>query len=98
MSDTDVKTVTVVKTKTPSMWKVILHNDDYTPMEFVIHVLINIFNKDMETAERLMLIVHEQGSAQIGLYTKEIALTKVRHVSMAAEQNKHPLVCTAEEA
>jgi len=80
------------------MWKVILHNDDFTPMEFVVQVLLQIFGKDLEEATRLMLTVHESGKATVGLYTKEVATTKVMQTQRAAEVYGHPLLSTTEEA
>lgn len=84
--------------KTPSMWKVILHNDDFTPMDFVTMVLVDIFNKTHEEAEQLMLTVHHQGKANVGLFTKEVAVTKATQVRMVAEAHGHPLEATPEEA
>ena len=98
MSDTDTTVHTTTKIKIPSMWKVILHNDDFTPMDFVMQVLLQIFNKSKEEAMRLMMHVHEQGKATVGLYTKEIAETKVLQTMTAAEAYSHPLLATTEEA
>jgi len=98
MSDTTTVTNTKIHIKDPSMWKVILHNDDYTPMDFVVQILIQIFDKDIEEATRLMMLVHESGKANVGLYTKEIAATKVILATRAAEAYGHPLMTTAEEA
>ncbi|NNE56985.1 MAG: ATP-dependent Clp protease adapter ClpS [Hellea sp.] len=85
------------KTKKPSMYRVLLMNDDYTPMEFVVHVLINIFNKSPEDATRIMLNVHQAGIGTCGIYTFEIAETKVAQVMDAAKRNQHPLQCTLEK-
>jgi ATP-dependent Clp protease adaptor protein ClpS len=95
---TATETLTKVKLKTPSMWKVLLHNDDYTPMDFVIAVLVQVFHKGEEEAHALALTVHNQGKANIGLYTKEVALTKVSQVERIAREEQHPLKVTAEEA
>ena len=93
-TQTDVRQVL----KTPSMWKVILHNDDFTPMDFVTLILMDVFGKSREEAEQLMLMVHLQGKANVGLYTKEIAVTKAARVISLAEAYGHPLKATAEEA
>ncbi|AHF73952.1 ATP-dependent Clp protease adaptor protein ClpS [Candidatus Sodalis pierantonius str. SOPE] len=82
----------------PSMYKVILINDDYTPMEFVIDVLQKFFSYDVERATQLMLRVHYQGKAVCGIYTAEVAETKAVHVNRYARENEHPLLCTLEKA
>ena len=84
--------------KPPSMYRVILHNDDYTPMEFVIDVLQKFFSYDIERATQLMLQVHYRGKAICGVYTAEVAETKVAHVNEYAKENEHPLLCTLEKA
>jgi ATP-dependent Clp protease adaptor protein ClpS len=84
--------------KPPSMYKVILNNDDYTPMEFVIDVLQKFFSYDIERATQLMLQVHYRGKAICGVYTAEVAETKVAHVNEYAKENEHPLLCTLEKA
>ncbi|KAB8313191.1 ATP-dependent Clp protease adapter ClpS [Erwinia endophytica] len=84
--------------KPPSMYKVILNNDDYTPMEFVIDVLQKFFSYDVERATQLMLAVHYQGKAVCGVFTAEVAETKVAHVNKYARENEHPLLCTLEKA
>ncbi|NDL62898.1 ATP-dependent Clp protease adapter ClpS [Acerihabitans arboris] len=84
--------------KPPSMYKVILINDDYTPMEFVIDVLQKFFSYDVERATQLMLTVHYQGKAICGVYTAEVAETKAAHVNRYARENEHPLLCTLEKA
>jgi len=93
-----VATKTRAKTKKPSMYRVLLMNDDYTPMEFVINVLTSIFNKSPEDATRIMLNVHQTGIGTCGVYTFEIAETKVAQVMDAAKRNQHPLQCTLEKA
>lgn len=85
------------KLEKPPLFKVILINDDYTPMEFVVHVLESIFNHDRENATRIMLNVHKQGKGVCGIYTKDIAETKVAQVNSYSRQNKHPLLCDLEE-
>jgi len=81
----------------PQMFKVLLHNDDYTSMEFVIDILINIFHKDMIQAEQIMLQIHEKGKAICGVYSFEIAQTKAQQVKQRAKQNEFPLLATIEE-
>ncbi len=83
--------------KEPSMYKVLLHNDDYTTMEFVVEVLMFIFNKPPEEATRIMLNVHEKGIGVCGVYTYEVAETKVDMVHTAAKENGFPLKCSMEE-
>ncbi|MGE0118833.1 MAG: ATP-dependent Clp protease adapter ClpS [Dongiaceae bacterium] len=85
------------KTKKPSMYKVLLLNDDYTPMEFVVHVLERFFNKSREEATRIMLHVHRRGVGVCGVYTYEVAETKVTQVIDFARRNEHPLQCTLEK-
>ena len=84
-------------TKKPSMYKVLLLNDDYTPMDFVIQVLETFFNKNREEATRIMLHVHRKGVGLCGVYTYEVAETKVSQVMAAARQAQHPLQCTMEK-
>lgn len=84
--------------KPPSMYKVILNNDDYTPMEFVIDVLQKFFSYDIERATQLMLTVHYKGKAICGVFTAEVAETKVAYVNRYARENEHPLLCTLEKA
>ena len=84
-------------TKKPSLYKVLLLNDDYTPMEFVVHVLMNFFAKSQEEAYRVMLHVHQKGVGVCGVYTFEVAETKVTQVMDFALQNGHPLQCTMEK-
>jgi ATP-dependent Clp protease adaptor protein ClpS len=85
------------KTQKPSMYKVLLLNDDYTPMEFVVHVLERFFSKSQEDATRIMLHVHNHGVGICGVYTYEIAETKVSQVMDFARQHQHPLQCTMEK-
>ena len=88
---------TRVKTKKPSMYKVLMLNDDYTPMEFVIHVLESFYNKAHEEATQIMLHVHQKGVGTCGVYTYEIAETKVNQTMDLAQQHQHPLQCTIEK-
>ena len=94
---TGLITKTRPKTKKPSLYKVLLLNDDYTPMEFVVHVLERFFNKGREEATRIMLHVHQKGVGICGVFTYEIAETKVAQVTSYARQQQHPLLCTMEE-
>jgi ATP-dependent Clp protease adaptor protein ClpS len=86
------------KLKRPPLFKVILMNDDYTPMEFVVHILENFFSRDRETATRIMLEVHTRGKGVCGIYTHEIAESKVSQVNSYSRENQHPLLCTMEKA
>ena len=92
-----VLTETRPKTKKPSMYKVLLLNDDYTPMEFVVHVLQHFFRLSIEDATRVMLQVHHKGVGVCGVFTYEVAETKVTAVSDFAKKNEHPLQCTLEK-
>jgi len=83
--------------KRPPLYRVILLNDDYTPMEFVVQVLQKVFGMDRNTATRIMLEVHTKGKGVCGVYTYEIAETKVAQVTGMAQQHQHPLLCTMEE-
>jgi ATP-dependent Clp protease adaptor protein ClpS len=83
--------------KRPPLYRVILLNDDYTPMEFVVQVLQKVFGLDRNTATRIMLEVHTKGKGICGVYTFEIAETKVAQVTGLAQQHQHPLLCTMEE-
>ena len=94
---TGIVTKTRPKTKKPSLYKVLLLNDDYTPMEFVVHVLERFFNKGREDATRIMLHVHHKGVGICGVYTFEVAETKVTLVTDFARQHQHPLRCTMEK-
>ncbi len=82
--------------KRPSMYKVILLNDDYTPMEFVVHVLEVFFGMNREKATQIMLAVHTQGRAIVGIFPRDIAETKSEQVNQYARENQHPLVSTIE--
>lgn len=84
--------------KEPSMYKVVLLNDDYTPMEFVVTLLEKIFGLDREKATRIMILVHTHGKGICGVFTYEIAETKVAQVNEYSQRNQHPLLCTMEEA
>jgi len=88
----------VVKVDPPRMFQVILLNDDYTPMEFVVMVLQEYFNRDLETATQIMLRIHHDGRGVCGVYSKDVAATKVELVLAAARRGGHPLQCTMEAA
>jgi ATP-dependent Clp protease adaptor protein ClpS len=94
--DTQTTTEERVRTEKPRMWKVILHNDDFTTMEFVVRVLTEVFNKTGEEATDLMLQVHTRGACLAGVYTFEIAETKVHRVQAMAEAAEFPFLCTME--
>jgi ATP-dependent Clp protease adaptor protein ClpS len=86
------------KVKRPPLYTVVMLNDDFTPMEFVVHVLESFFSMDREKAVRVMLQVHTQGKSVCGIFTREIAETKVSQVNDYARENNHPLLCTMERA
>ena len=95
--DTSILTKPKSKTQRPPLYKVRLLNDDYTPMEFVVHVLERFFQKNREEATRIMLHVHRRGVGVCGVFTYEVAETKVTQVMDLARQNQHPLQCTIEK-
>ena len=93
----DTATLERTKLKTPRMWVVVLHNDDFTPMDFVVELLEEVFDKVEEEAEAIMLRVHNEGRSRVQRYTREIAETKVAQAMALATAHGHPLLCTAEE-
>jgi ATP-dependent Clp protease adaptor protein ClpS len=93
-----IATKTRAKTKKPSPYKVLILNDDYTPMEFVVLVLKRFFNMDIDEATRVMLHVHQKGVGICGTFSYEVAETKVTQVMDFARKNEHPLQCTLEKA
>ncbi|MBN1381653.1 MAG: ATP-dependent Clp protease adapter ClpS [Deltaproteobacteria bacterium] len=95
-SDTDIDADTVLKE--PKMYKVILHNDHYTTMDFVVDVLMSIFHKPAAQATKIMLDVHRKGQGICGVYTYDIAATRVNQVHQRAKQRQFPLKCSLEEA
>ena len=99
--DDDLQASVVVrpkpKTRKPSMYKVLMLNDDYTPMEFVVHVLERFFSKTRDEATTVMLHVHQRGVGVCGVFTYEVAESKVTQVMDLARQNQHPLQCTIEK-
>lgn len=86
-----------IELKEPAKYKVVLHNDDYTSMDFVVDILMRIFYKNYEEAQRIMLQVHENGKAVCGIYSFEIAQTKAQQVKQLAKQSGFPLLATIEE-
>ncbi len=95
---TGVAVKPAAKVKKPSMYKVVMLNDDYTPMEFVVMVLERFFNKSHDEATHIMMHVHQKGVGICGVFTYEIAETKVSQVMDLARQHQHPLQCTLEKA
>ncbi len=93
-----IATKTRAKPKKPSQYKVLMLNDDYTPMEFVVMVLKRFFRMDLEQATRVMLHVHQRGVGVCGIFPYEVAETKVNQVMDCARENQHPLQCTLEKA
>lgn len=85
------------KLKVPSLYKVILNNDDYTPMDFVVEILQNFFSMNVEAATRIMLDVHKSGKGICGIFSREISETKVAQVNNYSRENQHPLLCTMEK-
>ncbi|MEC9281817.1 MAG: ATP-dependent Clp protease adapter ClpS [Bdellovibrionota bacterium] len=83
--------------KEPSFYKVLIHNDDYTPMDFVVHVLEDFFDRSPEEATKIMLMVHHQGAGVAGIYPKDIALTKSMIVNQYSQENDHPLKTSIEK-
>ena len=96
-SDTNVITKTRPKTQKPSLYKVLLLNDDFTTREFVVYVLEVVFNKSVDEATRIMMHVHQKGVGVCGVYTFEVAETKMMQVLDMAKENGHPLQCTIEK-
>ena len=96
-SGTAIITKTKPRTKRPNLYRVLLLNDDYTPMEFVVHVLERFFNKTREDATRIMLHVHQNGVGECGVFTYEVAETKVTQVMDFARKHQHPLQCVMEK-
>lgn len=95
--DTPLIEAQQAKAEPPKLYKVMLLNDDYTPMDFVINVLQRFFSLDTEQAMRIMLKVHNEGRGICGIYPRDIAATKVEQVSKFARQHQHPLACVKEE-
>jgi ATP-dependent Clp protease adaptor protein ClpS len=96
-SGSGVASKVLTKTKRPSMYRVLILNDDYTPMEFVVHILERFFNKGREEATQIMLHVHHHGVGECGVFTYEVAETKVTQVMDFARRHQHPLQCVMEK-
>ena len=96
-NDSLIKTQTKNKLKKPSLYKVLILNDDYTPMEFVVYLLKSFFNKSNEESTKIMLHVHQNGIGVCGIFSYEIAETKVIQVLDTSRKNNHPLQCTMEK-
>ena len=96
-SGTAVVTKVRPKTKRPNLYRVLLINDDYTPMDFVVHVIMRFFQKSQEDATRIMLHVHNHGVGECGVFTYEVAETKVTQVMDFARKHQHPLQCVMEK-
>ncbi len=96
--DSDVLEEEKTKISPPPLYHVVLNNDDYTPMDFVVDILERFFSMDADKATQVMLHVHYEGKASCGVFTAEVAETKVAQVMLYAKQNQHPLLCTMERA
>jgi ATP-dependent Clp protease adaptor protein ClpS len=96
-SETGVATETKKKVEKPPLYKVLLHNDDFTSMDFVVYVLMGIFYKDEATARRIMMEVHNRGLGVAGVFTYEVAESKINKVTAMARANEFPLLCTMEQ-
>jgi len=95
-TSTSTQTRTRTSLKAPRMWRVILHNDDYTTQEFVVGILRNVFRKSEPEAVRIMMEVHQKGKGVAGVYSHEVAETKAAQVKALAERDEFPLLCTLE--
>ncbi|MGL1932262.1 MAG: ATP-dependent Clp protease adaptor ClpS [Desulfotalea sp.] len=95
--ESDISIIDDIDIRKPSMYKVLLHNDDYTSMDFVVLILTDIFSKSVAEAERIMLNVHQKGIGVAGVYTFELAETKIEIVKQMAQQNEFPLHCSMEQ-
>jgi ATP-dependent Clp protease adaptor protein ClpS len=96
MTDTATKSETSLGLRAPSLWNVKILNDDFTPIEFVVAILMDVFRKSEDEAFDMTFAVHHQGSAIVGTYTKDIAVSKIRRATMLAETEGHPLQLNAE--
>ena len=94
----NIQEKTRAKTKEPEMYRVLLHNDDYTTMEFVVEVLVKVFRKTVMDATKIMLTVHKHGRGNVGVFTYDIAHTKIQQVRRMAKEREYPLKCTMEKA
>jgi len=91
MSETTTSSTVRINYREPVLWTVVFSNDDFTPMIFVVHILVIVFNKSIDEANAVMLTIHNEGMARVGRYTKEVAFHKVDHVMALAYMNQHPL-------
>jgi ATP-dependent Clp protease adaptor protein ClpS len=98
MSGSATATETKIEVTIPKLYSVVLYNDDFTPMEFVVAVLMRVFNKSEDEAEAIMLDIHNKNKAKIGLYTRDIATTKVNQILALATAANYPLLAKAEES
>jgi ATP-dependent Clp protease adaptor protein ClpS len=96
--DSDLLELEKTEISPPSMYHVMLNNDDYTPMDFVVEILEKFFAMELEKASQVMLQVHYEGKASCGVFSAEVAETKVAQVTVYAKENEHPLLCTMERA
>ena len=90
----DIELKVVEKTKIPKMYEVILINDDFTPMDFVVWIIQEVFHKNLQEASRLMMEVHKKGKASMGIFTFDIARSKAKEVELMAKKNEYPLQCS----
>lgn len=95
---TELRTRAAPRLRRPSMYRVVMLNDDYTPMDFVVHILQAYFGKTLEDATKIMLDIHTKGSGTCGVYTLEVAETKVAQVRRVVQKHQHPLQCMIEKA
>ena len=96
--DVRSKESTQIKAQSPRMYKVVLHNDDYTTMDFVVEILVSVFKKTAAEATKIMLDVHRKGAGSCGIFIRDVAETKVNQVHQLARENQFPLRCSYEEA
>lgn len=96
MSETASDTATVTELKMPSMWTVVFLNDDFTPMQFVMNLLMSVFHKSKSDAEQITMEIHHEGRARVGVYTREVACNKAERAMMMASIAQHPLQVNAE--
>jgi ATP-dependent Clp protease adaptor protein ClpS len=97
-TDTVTRTRSQPRTRPPPLYKVLLHNDDYTTMEFVVAVIVSVFHRSLAEATRIMMDVHKKGRGTVGAYAYDIATTKIERVHTLARENGFPLRCTMEKA
>lgn len=98
MPETTIQTETNVELRSPKLWTVTIMNDDFTPMDFVIEILMGVFRKSEQESEEMTIRVHHEGKAVVGIYTKDVATTRVERAMLICEREKHPLELRAEAA